>query len=75
MGVIDKYTVELTCPDCGANEQIYACERGSMWSGGHWGDYSESKLFNVKTKMEQHGPEVTAASCKECGTAAEVKDL
>jgi predicted RNA-binding Zn-ribbon protein involved in translation (DUF1610 family) len=71
MGIIDKTTHHLTCPQCGASEACIVLDKGSNWSGSHW--QSGAKFERFETTWSGGGstePELVSATCKQCGAAA-----
>lgn len=74
MGVIDKTTYELTCPNCKQTEKASVLDRGSGWGGSNWGggavfDYFETQWEGAGGSAE---PKLLAAFCKQCKTEAQV---
>ena len=72
MGIIDKTTYRLTCPQCGAAEMANVLDKGSNWSGSHW--QSGATFERFETSWSGGGriePELLSATCKQCGVAAQ----
>lgn len=47
MGIIDKTTHSLTCPQCGASETVIVLGKGSNWSGSHWQSGAKFERFET----------------------------
>ncbi|MCA3215582.1 MAG: hypothetical protein ING39_09190 [Burkholderiales bacterium] len=47
MGIIDKTTHRLTCPQCGASETANVLDKGSNWSGSHWQSGANFERFET----------------------------
>ena len=74
MGVIDKNTATLTCPQCTVTETLTALEKGSVYGRAGWGSFGTSKHFDVTTEEDRVvGPNVTSAKCKHCGCDATIE--
>jgi hypothetical protein len=72
VGIIDKTTHRLTCPQCGASETADVLDKGSNWSGSHW--QSGAKFERFETTWSGGGstePDLGSATCKQCGVAAQ----
>lgn len=72
MGIIDKTTHRLTCPQCGASETANVLDKGSNWSGSHW--QSGANFERFKTTWSGGGntePDLVSATCRQCGVAAQ----
>ena len=72
MGIIDKTTYRLTCPQCGAAETAAVLDKGSNWSGSHW--QSGAKFEQFETAWSGGGgtePDLISATCNQCGVAAQ----
>jgi len=75
MGVIDKNTAVLKCPQCQVIETLTALEKGSVYGSAGWGTFSTSKHFDVVTNDRgPAGPEITTAKCKQCNCSAVVEN-
>ena len=74
MGIIDTAWFKFTCPKCKAEETVVVHDKGSGWSGSSWQSIREPQSFAILSngggKAE---PEVAQATCKKCGSAADVK--
>jgi len=71
VGIIDKTTYSLTCPQCGAAATANVLDKGSNWSGSHW--QSGATFERFETSWSGGGstePDLIAATCKQCGVAA-----
>lgn len=69
MGVIDKTTYKLSCPQCVIDESASILDYGSSWSGFNW--ESSAKFSNFETEWSGGGKlELTliSAICKKCGS-------
>lgn len=72
MGIIDKTTHRLTCPQCGASETVDVLDKGSNWSGSHW--QSGAKFERFDTTWSGGGsaePDLVSATCKLCSVPAQ----
>ncbi len=72
MGIIDKTTHRLTCPQCGASETANVLGKGSNWSGSHW--QSGANLGRFETTWSGGGstePDLVSATCKQCSVPAQ----
>jgi hypothetical protein len=72
VGIIDKTTYRLTCPQCGTVETANVLDKGSNWSGSHW--QSGATFERFETSWSGGGstePDLISASCKQCGVAAQ----
>jgi hypothetical protein len=75
MGVSDELWYRLTCPKCSAAETLSVSDHGSTWGGPAWGDLPRASRFDVASKAGGGGePEITAATCNACGSAARVEN-
>ena len=77
MGVIDKNTAILNCPQCGATETLTAIEKGSVYGSSGWGPFGTSQLFDVvlgDRGISAAGPIISSAKCKKCGCDAKVEN-
>jgi len=75
MGIIDQNKTFLTCPACRISETLIAVEKGSGYVSSGWGDFSNSKHFDVESQDRGHlGPTVTAAKCKKCSCDITIKN-
>lgn len=72
MGIIDSKTITLNCKHCGTDENQKVVEHGSNYGSSGWGDLGPYKLFNVTVKKTNFGPEVESATCKSCGSVADI---
>jgi hypothetical protein len=71
VGIIDKTTYRLTCPQCDAVETANVLDKGSNWSGSHW--QSGATFERFETSWSGGGstePVLISAKCKQCGVAA-----
>lgn len=71
MGIIDKCTYTLICPQCEISESASVLEKGSGWGGSSW----EARASFAKFTTEWQGggksePELLSATCKVCGSEA-----
>ena len=75
MGIIDKKTYALTCPQCGARESASVLDKGSGRSGSSWQSGASFSSFSTAWSGGGGGeePELTSATCKNCGTEATVE--
>ncbi|MGB5234531.1 MAG: hypothetical protein WBN85_05060 [Candidatus Macondimonas sp.] len=67
MGIIDKTTYRLTCPQCGAAETANVLDKGSNWQSG-------ATFKRFETSWSGGGstePDLISATCKQCGVAAQ----
>lgn len=73
MGTTDRVWFKLECPECGAIDVSSASEKGSVYGNLHWRGLGSFPSFDTETEGGA-GPEpsVTAATCKYCGTEAEI---
>ena len=72
MGIIDKTTYRLACPQCGSGETANVLDKGSNWSGSHW--QSRATFERFETSWSGGGsnePALISATCKQCGVAAQ----
>jgi len=72
VGIIDKTTYRLTCPKCGAVEKANVLDKGSNWSGSYW--QSGATFERFETSWSGGGstePDLTSATCRQCGVAAQ----
>jgi hypothetical protein len=72
VGIIDKTTYRLTCPQCDAVETANVLDKGSNWSGSHWQSCATFERF--ETSWSGGGstePDLISATCKQCGVAAQ----
>lgn len=72
MGIIDKTTHRLTCPQCGASETADVLDKGSNWSGSHW--QSSAKFERFDTTWSGGGsvePDLVSATCRLCSVPAQ----
>lgn len=73
MGIIDKTTYTLKCPQCGRTGTATTRDKGSGWSGSSWGSFSIAEGFELEStgggKVE---PTIVSATCTRCSVAAEV---
>lgn len=72
MGIIDKTTYRLTCPQCDAVETANVLDKGSNWIGSHW--QSGATFERFETSWSGGGstePDLISATCKQCGVAAQ----
>ena len=73
MGILDKTTHKLTCPQCGMSEVATVLDRGSEWSGPCWQEGPAMQQFHVKWHgSDKTEPTITTATCKKCGVPATV---
>lgn len=72
MGTIDSLDWKLTCPQCGAEEKVWATQRGSSFNIGPWSDIRGAELFAVVSKRGIDGPDLDSATCKKCQVPARV---
>ena len=73
MGIIDKNTATLRCATCDISETLTAIEKGSVYGSSGWGQFGDSKLFDIETRVRgAAGPEITTARCRKCGHQAEI---
>ena len=74
MGTIDKLWIKLSCDACEGSETRSVLDKGSMWSGSHWGDLGSFLAFDVESRGGGgQEPEVVSSICKSCGAAAKVE--
>lgn len=72
MGVIDKATYTLTCPECGEAESASVTDKGSGWGGSYWGESAHFMKFETTwTGGQKIEPTLQSAICKKCGATAE----
>ncbi len=75
MGIIDKNTVTLRCPECDQTETPTAVEKGSVYGSSGWNDFNESTYFIVSSEDDAvGGPHIVSARCKKCGCDAVRED-
>jgi hypothetical protein len=75
MGVIDKNTAVLKCPQCQVTETLTALERGSAYGNSGWGTFGTAKHFDVVIEDSGFGgPRITGAKCKQCNSDAAVEN-
>ncbi len=74
MGVIDKTTYKLTCPQCGTSETSSVLDKGSGWGGSSWQEGAYFSMFQTEwSGGGSQEPKLTLAICKTCGVSATVK--
>lgn len=72
MGIIDKTTYLLTCPQCGASEAGDVLDKGSNWSGSRWQSDATFERFETSwSGGDSTEPDIVSATCKQCGVAAQ----
>jgi transcription elongation factor Elf1 len=74
MGIIDKTTYTLTCPDCGNKELASVLDKGSSWGGSSWQSGASFQSFNTQwSGGGNQEPKLISASCKNCGSKPTVE--
>lgn len=73
MGISDKFWVKLTCPSCNATDTVSVNDKGNSFGGASWGVPTSDAFDLTGTGGGKTEPEVTSATCKQCGTAAVVE--
>ena len=72
MGIIDKTTHLLTCPQCGASETANVLDRGSNWIGSHWQRGANFERFETTwSGGGDTGPDLVSATYKQCSVPAQ----
>jgi len=74
MGIIDQKCFTVACPTCGSSESATISDKGSGWSGSSWGSHTQLKKFDaIWEGGGKSEPEIKTATCKSCGTTANVE--
>ncbi|GAJ68027.1 ras GTPase-activating-like protein IQGAP1 [Edwardsiella piscicida] len=71
MGIIDKSTYTLKCPNCEIVETLAILDKGSNWGGSHW--QSGGSFQHFHTEWQGGGltePSLKIAKCKVCQQSA-----
>jgi hypothetical protein len=73
MGIVDKKSYTLKCPNCQKVEKGLVVDKGSTWNGSSWSNRCNFQFFNVQwSDSDSMEPNIVNASCVECGSAADV---
>ena len=73
MGISDKTTFTLGCPQCDTTEAKPVLDYGSTYSGPKWDSQAKfSKFETVWTGGGHEEPKITSATCRACGEQATV---
>lgn len=72
MGIIDSTIHKLECSKCGTAEEHKILDKGSQYSGSHWGSGCEFQNFNTTWDGEggRDEPSISDATCSSCGSKA-----
>ena len=68
MGIIDSTIHRVSCPSCGASEEVKILDRGSSWGGSQWQTGVALAKFDVKwTGVIEFNSRVFSAQVQEWG--------